>query len=135
MFQLMMLVMFSLVFGPLVFADNDSDDDDGKRWHQKSHHDDDDGFNDGKWHDKWQAKLDKKTAKYQKKLAKHANHRRSQEWQEKKNVKFTKWQEKHEKKLARHNAKHHTDVVPTPAPTSEPVCTAWFNGVCVAFAN
>jgi len=131
MFQLMMLAMFSLVFGSPAFADNDH----GKRWHQKSHHDYYDGFKDQRWHDKWQAKLDRKTAKYQKKLTKHANHRRSQKWQEKKKIKFAKWQEKHEKKLARHNAKYHADIVPTPAPTSEPVCISWFNGVCVAFAN
>lgn len=68
---------------------------------------------------KWHEKLDKK---YEKKMAKHPD-------------KAEKWEKKYNKKLAKHNAKHHAEDVTDipPASNPEPVCTAWFNGMCVSY--
>ncbi len=114
--------------------------------------------NDEKWHGKVENKYNKKMLKHRekaekwqkwfdKKLAKHDHEFDDQKWHEKLNKRFDrkmlkhpekaeKWQKWFDKKLAKHNAKHHADVVPEiPPADDEPVCTAWFNGVCVAFAN
>lgn len=119
--QIISVALIGLVFGGVpAFAGDDLDDQ--------------------KWHDKWQDKWDKKIAKHDKKMAKHADKKNYEQWHDKMNAKMTRWQDKFDRKMAKHYAKHHADDGTGPSCSRETpdLCTTvelcegaggmWFNG-------
>jgi len=120
--QLVMVAFVSLILGSPVLADDDDDDDDrrsNQQWNHGGDDDDDDNvFNDDRWHDRYNAKLARKTAKFENKMDNASDKRYG-----KLEKRFARMQDRFAAKLVRHELKYpeyHASTVLDLGPDCDP---------------